>query len=219
MLKAVIFDFDGTLADTLPALTEGINLTLAHFGHPTHTEAEVRTYINNGARALCRRALPASYREDEAYLDRFHAAYERFYATVYHHTDTPYEGIYELLAALHAQGMRIGVLSNKGDASLSQMCANIFSEGQIDAVQGVLEGYPTKPDPYLTHRLAERLGVRATECLMVGDSAVDVRTARNAGMRHVGVSWGFGSVEQIREAGGRCIIDRPAELLSLLSTL
>ena len=154
MLRAVIFDFDGTLADTIPAITEGVNLTMRQYGFPTHSEAEVRTFINNGPRMLIRRALPRELQENECLLDRVLTDYDRLYRTVCLHTDTPYDGINALIDRLRERGVRIGVLSNKQDHLLRKICTGMFGD-RIDCIVGTVPDRPTKPDPYLAKKLAE----------------------------------------------------------------
>lgn len=200
-MKAVIFDFDGTVADTIPAITEGINLSMRALGFPEHTEEEVIGFINHGSRELVRRAIPAEYRADEAFVDRVLSLYNEQYGTVYFHTSRAYPGVAELISELHRAGVRVGVLSNKQAPVLEQLCRLVLEEGSCDAVVGVERGGPVKPDRALTDKLLARLGTDPADCVMVGDSHVDVATARNAGMRHVGVTWGYRSAEQLRAAG------------------
>lgn len=209
--RAVIFDFDGTVADTIPVIREGINLTMERYEFPTHTDAEVRTYINNGPRMLIRRALPESVREDEDLLLRVLADYNSFYREVCLHTDKPYDGIPHAIAELRAQGYRIGVLSNKQDVLIGPLCKTVIPD-LYDATLGSLPDHPAKPDPYMPNRIAEQLGVNVTDCILVGDSDVDVLTAKNAGMGHIGVTWGYRSAECLREAGATVLIDTPKEL-------
>lgn len=218
MPKAVILDFDGTIADTIPAIAEGINLTMELYGFPTHDEAAVRTFINNGPRMLIRRALPKELQDDEALLDRVLADYNRLYQTVCHHTDRPYDGICDLIDTLRERGYRIGVLSNKQDALVRVMCERVIPN-RCDALQGSLPDKPTKPDPYLTGLVADALGVSPAECVIVGDSDVDIRTAQLAGMAHIGVSWGYRDEAFLRENGARVVVSTPKELLSEIEKL
>ncbi len=216
MLKAVIFDFDGTLADTVPALCEGINLTMQRFGYPTHTEADILRFINNGARELVRRAMPQALQADEQQVSRTLSVYNDYYGQVYLHTQGCYEGVRETVAQLHAEGLRIGVLSNKQDAYVKGLCRAVLAPHSYDAAQGVLEGHPTKPHPYLTTRVAQALGVETSECAVVGDSDVDIRTAENAGMGHIGVTWGYRTEEFLRAAGATRLAHNAAELAAII---
>ena len=218
MIKAIIFDFDGTLADTIPALTVGVNNTLRLLGHPTHTEQEVLGFVNRGARELIRLALPASYRDDNAYVDRALTLYTREYEKVYPLTQTTYPGLDALVADLHRR-YRVGVLSNKQDEILSKLVRRVLPAGSWDAVVGVEQGKPTKPDPYLSRKLAAALGVDPAKCILVGDSDVDFATARNAGMTHIGVSWGYRPADFLRAAGAVRIADNVTALASLIEEI
>lgn len=218
MLRAIIFDFDGTLADTIPAITEGINITMEAYKFPSHTEKEVQTFINNGPRMLIRRSLPKDLQSDEELLDRVLATYNEHYKTVCMHTDRPYDGIPELIQKLRQKGYRIGVLSNKQDHLLHEMCENILP-GELGITVGTLPNQPTKPDPYLSRKIADMLGVATAECLMIGDSDVDIRTAQNAGMTHIGVSWGYRSEAFLRENGATLIASTPEQLYTIIEKL
>ncbi len=217
MIRAVIFDLDGTIANTISAIREGVNLTMEKYGYPKHDDAAILTFINNGARELIRRAMPAEYREDEALVSRVLADYDALYGTVYLHTDRTYDGIGELVAELHdSLGLKIAVLSNKQDPFVKALTAQLLPTCHCEAAQGVIYGKPTKPDRYLADLVAQKLGVSAEECVMVGDSDVDIRTAENAGMTHIGVSWGYRDEAFLRERGAKRVAATPAELLDLI---
>lgn len=219
MIQAVIFDFDGTVADTISALREGINLTMEQYGYPTHTDGDILRFINHGARELVRRAMPAHLQGDEALLDRVLADYNIHYGKVYHHTDHAYDGIPELVDALHREGFRIGVLSNKQDGILRKLVEQVLIPGSYDAAQGVIPGKPTKPHPYLAEKIAAELSVPPSACVMVGDSDVDFRTAQNAGMLHVGVTWGFRDAEFLKANGAKHLAHSPGELGEIIRQL
>ncbi len=219
MIKAILFDLDGTIADTIPAITEGINLTMRHRGYPTHDEAAVLTFINYGSRQLVRSAMPKELQANEALLDAVHAEYDRFYGQTYDHTTETYDGIPALMQTLGDMGLKIGVLSNKQDLYVKKLCAQLLPEGLCGAAQGVLPGGKPKPDPYLSERVAAALGVKPSECIMIGDSNIDFHTAENAGMTHIGVSWGYRSEEFLREVGATRIAHDPDELLQIIKSL
>lgn len=211
--RAVIFDFDGTVADTIPAIREGVNLAMEKYGFPTHTDAEVITFINNGPRMLIRRALPEEHRQNEDLIQSVLEDYNSFYRTVYLHTDRTYDGIGELLKELRAEGYCIGVLSNKQDFLVGPLCEQLIP-GLYDAALGSIPDHPAKPDPYMTNRIAEMLGVLTENCILIGDSDVDVHTAKNADMGHIGVTWGYRDAACLREAGATTLADTPEELLT-----
>ncbi len=199
-MRAILFDFDGTIADTIPAIAEGVNLTMQELGLPKHTEQAVLRFINYGARELIRQALPESLRSDASFVDRALETYNRLYGTVYHHTRIAYDGMRELIADFHKE-VKIGVLSNKQDAFVKRLCRQVLLPGTYDAVVGYENGKPAKPDPYLSNKTASLLQVAPEDCIMVGDSDVDLMTAKNANMIHVGVSWGYRSYDFLKKAG------------------
>lgn len=219
MIKAILFDLDGTIADTIPAITEGINLTMRHRGYPEHDECAVRGFINYGSRALVRSAMPKALQDDEALLDAVHAEYDAFYGQTYDHTKKTYDGILPLMQSLHGMGLKIGVLSNKQHAYVEKLCAQLLPNGLYDAAQGVLPGGKPKPDPFLSNRVAAALGVDAAECIMIGDSHIDFYTAQNAGMTHVGVSWGYRDEAFLREIGATRVAHTADELLEIIKSL
>lgn len=220
MIKAVIFDLDGTLADTVPALREGVNLTMQKYGYPTHTDADILRFINNGARNLIRRAMPRELQGDEELVSRVLADYNTAYASVCLLTDRTYDGILETVKTLRCElGLKIGVLSNKQDALVRALTDRLLPRGSCDWVQGVAPGQPTKPAPALTACVTSALGVLPQECVMVGDSDVDVRTAELSGMRHIGVSWGFRDEAFLRQNGAACIAHTPEELIPMIKSM
>lgn len=220
MIKAVIFDFDGTIADTISAIREGLNLTMRQFGYPLHSDDAVRSFINRGARELVRRAMPQTLQSDETLLDRVFAKYDKDYEKTYLRTEQAYPGICDLIRDLHNnRGIRIGVLSNKQDRLLKDLCRQVLLPDTYDAAQGVMPGSPTKPHRDLSERIARSLGVSPEECVMIGDSDVDFLTAKNAGMQHIGVSWGYRDEAFLRAHGVSVIARDVAELSQLLQKM
>lgn len=219
MRKAILFDLDGTIADTIPAICEGINRTMRKRGYPEHTEKEILGFINHGARELIRRAMPEELRDNDALVDEVLSEYDREYSGVFHITDRTYEGMAELIAELHATGYAIGILSNKQDRFVKELAERILLPDSWDVAQGVIPGKPTKPHPYLATLVCEALGVSPSQCVVVGDSHVDIDTAKNASMAHIGVSWGFRDEEFLRSHGATQIAHTPAELLEIIEAM
>ena len=217
MIKAVLFDFDGTIANTVPAIREGVNNTMRICGYPEHSYSDILSFINHGARELIRQAMPAPDREDPAQVDRVLEVYNRQYGLVYDHTREAYPGIPELIGRLRRAGYRIGVLSNKQDAFVRQLSRQVLPAGSCDAAHGVAPGQPPKPDPFLPTLLAGELGVSPCDCVMVGDSDVDILTARNAGMQHIGVDWGYRDRAFLLAHGAARIAHTPEEVEAILS--
>ena len=213
---AVVFDFDGTIADTIEAIREGINRAMRELGLGEHTYDDILRFINCGARELVRQAIAEESNGNAERIDNALALYEKHYHDVYLMTDRAYDGMVELIERLHAEGFRIGVLSNKQDRFVKSLCAQILTEGSYDVAIGALPEHPTKPHPYLSEKTANALGVPLDRCIMVGDSHVDVLTAKNAGMHHIGVTWGFRNEECLREAGATHLAHTVDELEALI---
>lgn len=212
-IKTIIFDLDGTLLNTLGDLTDAVNAALAQYGYPAHSDEAIRRFVGNGVGKLLQRALPDG--TDDAEIERCLTAFHAYYEAHMMCRTQPYDGIPALLAALKARGIVMGVLSNKYDAAACALTARYFP-GQIDLTLGERPGVPRKPDPTAVCELLERLHANAQTTLYVGDSNVDMTTAKNAGLYAVGVTWGFREREILLQAGADCLIDSPAELLPLL---
>ena len=218
MIKAIIFDLDGTLANTIPEIREGVNMTMEKLGHPTHSPESILSFINNGARHLIRCALPCELQGDEAAVDHALAQFNQCYGETYMNTKTTYDGVRELVEKLHG-AYKIGVLSNKQDPFVKNLSRQLLGEEYCDAAQGVIAGMPPKPHPYHTEKIAAELGVSTEECVMIGDSDIDLLTAQNANMKHIGVTWGFRSEEFLREKGVKNLAHTADELEALIHQL
>ena len=209
--QAVLFDMDGTLLDTLEDLRDGVNVVLERRGYPQHTLEEIREYVGNGAGVLIRRALPEGTAEAE--VGDVLAEYKEWYRINYCTKTHPYPGVEEVLEKLAAAGVKMAVVSNKPDAVTKELAKKFFpglpAFGQRDDV-------PRKPEPQMVWNALETLGVGREQACYVGDSEVDVATARNAGLPAVIVSWGFRTEEQLRAAGADSIAATAEELLAQL---
>ena len=209
--NAVLFDLDGTLLDTLGDLQLGVNITLEKHGYPTRTLEEIRAFVGNGARELMRLALPAATAEAER--EAILAEYLDWYAVNFRVMAAPYEGVKAVVDDLIAKGVKVAVVSNKPDATTKKL-AEMFFPG-LPAF-GQRDDIPKKPAPEMVWNAMETLGVTAEEAVYVGDSEVDVATARNAGLPLVAVSWGFRTTQQLVEAGAQTIVHTPQDLLAAL---
>lgn len=186
--KLAIFDLDGTLLDTLGDLAQAVNAALEMQSFPTHSIEDVRRYIGNGAALLIQRATPEG--TNEAVRAQVLSDFKAYYRAHINEHTRPYAGIPELLRALRGAGVLVGVNSNKFDAAVQSLC-HIHLEGLYDMALGESESTPRKPDPTGAKRIMEALGARAEETIYIGDSAVDLETAKNAGADGAWVSWGF----------------------------
>lgn len=213
MFRLCIFDLDGTLTDSLDSLTYSVNLTLEEMGYPALERSKCRAFVGNGSRVLIEKALKASGDTTLSRIEEGMEVYDRvFDANCTYHV-TPYDGIVELLQALKEKGMKLTVLSNKPHRQAVHVVEEVFGKEMFDWVQGQQEGIPRKPDPYAAIQIAEKFGVKPEECVYIGDSEVDVATGMAARMKTLGVTWGFRSVEQLKEAGATILLDRPVQIL------
>ncbi|MDE7087174.1 MAG: HAD family hydrolase, partial [Clostridia bacterium] len=179
MYKAVIFDLDGTLVDSLDSIWYVLTLTLKHFGLPAVTHAQVKSYIGNGARELVRLAIGE---ENADRLDEILTYYKKEYAADDNSCVKLFKGEKGLLKKLKAQGVKIAIFTNKPQAATLNTVEKFFEKFGLDCVQGQEDGLPLKPSPEGVYKIIEKLGVNGKDCLFVGDGETDVETAKNAGM-------------------------------------
>lgn len=213
LLRAAIFDLDGTLVDSLADIAAAMNHALSLHGLPTHPVADYRDYVGEGVRVLVRKATPA---DRGALQDSVLAAYQAYYAEHLFDQTRTFPGIPAMLAQLAAEDMRLAVLSNKADAFTRRLVQGLLPGVPFAAVYGERPGVPRKPDPTAALGLAAELGVAPAECAFVGDTPVDMSTARNAAMYGVGVTWGFRGAEELRAHGARALATTAEELLAAL---
>lgn len=217
MYKNCIFDLDGTLTDTLDSLTFSVNLALKEMGLSPVTKEQCRLFVGNGSRVLMEKALRAGGEGEPGRLNEAMDVYGRIFQDYCTYHVVPYEGIPALLEAMKLRGMKLAVLSNKPHGQAVHVAEEIFGKDTFQWIQGQKEGVPRKPDPAAALMIAKRLGAGPKETLYVGDSEVDVETGRAAGMKTIGVSWGFRGREALNEAGAACIADSPEEILKLIT--
>lgn len=217
MKKAVIFDLDGTLADTIASITYCGNLALSRFGLPSFGEEDYKHFVGDGAAMLIRRALLAAGDERLEHFDEVYETYLEIFAKDCMYQVKPYEGICALLEELKRLSVRIAVLSNKPDRDSLRVVEALFGKGYFDFVQGQRADIPRKPDPAGVYRIMEAFVLPAGDFLYVGDSGVDMKTGRAAGIFTVGVLWGFRDREELVENGADAVISKPLELLSHLA--
>lgn len=214
MYKNIIFDLDGTILNTIDDLADAGNWVCRKHGWPVHTVKEYQYFVGNGMAKLAARFAPEDQRTPEgvaAILEEFMPYYNA------HKEDktAPYPGIPELLKRLKEAGVKMAVLSNKAHTLAPAMIEGYFPQ-MFDFVQGAVDGVPTKPDPTLLHRLMGEMGAAMENTLFVGDSNVDIRTAKNGGLTSCGVLWGFRSRAELEEEGADRIVETPEELGDLI---
>lgn len=214
MIRGFIFDLDGTLADTIDDIGWAVNRMLEGRGFPLLERAEHLANINNGAFKLIQRSIPENYRVSEDFVRQCLREYESFYS-VHHDVETyAYSGISEVLSSLLEKGYRLSVLSNKQDAYVKSIVAKLFPDITFVCACGQTE-LPTKPDPTVPLIIAERMGLQPSEIAFVGDSQVDILTAKNSGMHPIGVSWGYRPAELLLDTGAEAIVTEASELVRI----
>jgi len=215
--KAVLFDLDGTLIDTVDDIGDAANRVLSNRGLPTHSISTYRLFIGEGVRILFTRALP----EESRNQDLINACLKEFiedYRCNYNVKTKLYDGVPDLLHILKLRGLKLAILSNKPDPITKDCVAFFLSEWDFDVVLGQHDSIPRKPDPQGALEVAERLAIPPSNFIYLGDTAIDMKTAVSAGMFPVGVLWGFRSLEELKENGARVVIDEPMQLMDFIKT-
>ena len=210
-MTAILFDLDGTLLNTLDDLADATNAALAHFGCPGRTTDEVRQFVGNGAERLIRLALPGNA-DDPAVSDVL-AYFKDYYAAHSQVKTRPYDGILEALIEVQKE-FPVAIVSNKPDNAVKILCSQYF--GDVFAL-GESSACPRKPAPDMVYKAMEAIG--ADRCIYVGDSEVDVLTAKNAGVPCLSVLWGFRDEKILMEAGAEYFCKAPKDLLQILKEM
>ena len=212
--RAVLFDLDGTLLDTLHDIAAAANCVLTGRGFPAHPVDAYRRFVGDGVVMLLTRALPTDERNEKLVgqcVDEFGEAYRQNWNV---HT-RPYDGVIELLKQLAQAACPMAVLSNKPHEFTQKCVREYLPHGRFRMVEGQRDSIPRKPDPAGAVRIAHQLRIATRDCLFLGDSSVDMETARRAGMVPVGAGWGFRSHQELQDSGACAIIDFPLDLLQL----
>lgn len=210
-MKAVLFDLDGTLTNTLQDIADAMNRSLRLHGLPEWPVDAYRMLVGDGARVLAQRAV----RDRQELALSVQAAYQAYYERHNLVVSKPYDGVPEMLHALQDAGVKLAVFSNKPDADTRHVVAHFFSDIMWTAVRGQVEGIPVKPDPTGALLVADALETRPEDILYLGDTATDMRCAVRAGMLPVGALWGFRTEEELRQSGARHLVSRPDQLCDL----
>ena len=215
MKKLVIFDLDGTLLNTIEDLGHAANYALERNGYATHSMASYPYFVGNGVRRLMTRVLPEDARDNET-VDRVLSDFLEYYDE--HCTDCtkPYNGMPELLQDLSYQGVAMAVASNKYQKAVDKIIPHFFPDINFIAIEGHREGVNVKPDPSVLFTILSKAHVAKADCLYVGDSGVDMETARRACIDSVGVTWGFRSKKELVEYYADVIVNDPVEIFDIV---
>ena len=216
MKKLVIFDLDGTLVDTISDLANACNYALSTMGFPTHHLSVYPFYVGNGVSKLIERSLPTDSRDKETIRNvrqKFTEYYDEHTIDLSH----PYEGIPELVKRLNDHGIKMAVASNKYQRAVEKIISGLFPDIPWVAVEGQKTDVPVKPDPSVVFEILSKSPTSKQDVIFVGDSGVDIETARRACVESVGVTWGFRPESELVEYHANFIINKPLELMTLLN--
>ncbi|RKE04471.1 HAD family hydrolase [Marinifilum flexuosum] len=213
MIKGVIFDLDGTLANSIEDIADSMNQVLEENNFPTHDYATYKTFVGRGIRTLVEKSLPLENRdakEIEKNFDRMMQVYDENCIV----KTCLYPGIKDLLDALSERGIKISVFSNKANALTQKVVKVLLADWKLEYVLGAGGDIPRKPDPKGAILISEKMGIDPSELMYIGDSGVDMATAQNSGMHAVGVLWGFRDMEELLTNGAQTILEKPMDLMS-----
>ena len=216
MKRAVIFDLDGTLSDTIASIKYCGDRAVGAFGYGPFTEQQYKYFVGDGAANLIRRALAAGGDEELVHFEEAFALYREIFKDYCMYQVHPYDGIQELLAGLKERGLKLAVLSNKPHAESISVVETLFGEGCFDVVQGQQEGIAIKPSPEGVFRILEQLKMTAEDILYLGDTGTDMKTGKSAGAFTVGALWGFRDRAELEAGGADVIVEHPLQVLELL---
>ncbi len=213
--RAVLFDLDGTLLNTLQDIANSVNTVLARAGLPTHDIDAYRYFVGDGSYELARRVLPERYRDKQSIAEMVNEIDDEYNRRWAENT-TPYAGIPTMLDGLTRMGFNKCILSNKPQIFTELTTARFLSTWQFDIIMGAQPGIPRKPDPTAALKIARKLNFKPEEFLYLGDTATDIKTATAAGMYPAGAVWGFRTAAELREAGAKVLAESPAEITQFL---
>jgi phosphoglycolate phosphatase len=213
--RAVLFDLDGTLLDTLEDIAVSMNTALERNGFPPHKIEQYKVFVGGGMVDLARKALPAGCSEEivQKMENEMRAEYSRRWA----HATRLYPGISDMLDVLGSAGIRCSILSNKPDDFTAMIVRKFLGSWNFEIVRGAMESVPKKPDPAAALMIARSMGIDPAQFVYLGDSGTDVTTAKSAGMYPVGALWGFRGAKELTEAGALTLIERPEGIYPLFA--
>ena len=208
-----IFDLDGTLLDTLQDLAAAVNFALRKNGMEEHSIDDIRRFVGNGVRKLIERAVPDGSKNPR--IDEVFADFRSYYMQHSLDTTKPYDGITEILQELKMRGCKMAVVSNKMMAATQELVAHFFPEIEVAIGENEVEGIRKKPAPDMVFEALNRLGAEAESAVYIGDSDVDIQTAKNAGVPCISVLWGFRNRKFLLEHGAQHFIEKPSEIIGV----
>lgn len=213
--RAIVFDLDGTLLDSLHDIANSMNAALAREGFPPHPIADYKIHVGDGLAILARRVLPPEQCSETAIFDLV-ATMREEYGRRWAETTRPYPGVPDLLDEVTRRGLKMSIVSNKPHDFSQQVAARLLPNWHFDPVIGARAGIPHKPDPANALAAAAGMNIPPGECVFLGDTYVDIRTAVNAGMFPAGALWGFRDAKELQDAGAKILLKHPMELIDIL---
>lgn len=216
MLKAVIFDMDGTILDTIKDIAGAVNYILEKYEKPVRTVDEVKSFVGNGLRRTLELSLGDMENKDE-FIDSIFTEFTEYYKVHSSDNTKPYDGIVDAIRILKEKGYKTAVVSNKRQEAVEELCVK-FYEGLFDIAIGEQDGLKRKPDPAMVNKALDYLGVTKEEAVYIGDSEVDIKTAVNSGLKGIYVSWGFRGAKLLMENGAKVVVANPEELLKVIAS-
>lgn len=217
MIKAVLFDLDGTLVDSLTDLANGVNRALEIKGYPTHPIESFKYFVGDGIPKMIERSLPEGCRSTET-INEIKDLFLEYYAVHYADNTYAYKDMPQLVNTLKVKGFIIAVVTNKAQNMADRVVTSLYGD-VFDLIFGKRDGIPAKPDPTAALMAMKELGVAPEECVFIGDSGMDVATAVNSGAVPVGELWGFRKKDELLSGGAQYIISKPHELLDIIEEL
>lgn len=214
----VIFDLDGTLLNTIADLAAAANHALEQAGYPTHSSEAYPYFVGNGVSKLLERVLPEDMRSAEN-VEKLRVYFKEYYGTNMTRHTRPYEGIQDLLSALRERDINVAVASNKYQTAVDKLVRHYFPTIEWAAIEGQKEGVPVKPDPSIVFEILSKCPTPKSQVLYVGDSGVDMDTARRAGVTSIGVTWGFRPEKELRSHFADNIVSAPQQILELAADI
>lgn len=215
MVDAIIFDLDGTLLNTIDDICDSLNIALESEGYKTYNSEETKAFVGSGVKIMVERALGNQVYTDEIF-EKIRQIYMKEYEVRQAIKTHPYDGIIELLVELKKIGIKIGLLSNKPHQDTLRVVNHYFGLDKFDVVLGQREGVPIKPDPTALFELIELLKTSKDNCLFVGDSDVDMKTASNGNVNKIGVLWGFRTLKDLKDNNADYIVSSPREIIEIV---
>lgn len=212
-MKVAIFDLDGTLVNSLADIAEAANYSMKQLDFPVHELEKYNYFVGDGLNELIKRILPDD-RQDK--FEEALAIYKEYYGSHYMVKTCVYEGIPKLLEVLAKNDVKLAVASNKTEIFTQNVVKHYFGDNLFSAVFGRAENRPTKPDPAIINAVTDKLEVNPADCFMIGDTNVDIRTGKNAGIKTIGCLWGFRTLEELNEAGADFIAQKPDDIVKII---